>query len=129
MVVTEAAVLACALLDAGEDGRRVRARLRDQDVIVPEAADLQAAAVLGRLVDTGRLSPDRARLALADLRDLPLDRVPHWPFLARAWQLHPAMAHLPAITVAIAEAYGATLLTGDPTLARAAGPHCCVELL
>jgi predicted nucleic acid-binding protein len=128
VIVADASVIACAVLDDGPDGVAVRARLRGQDVVVPEGVDLQVAAALARLVRVNRLAENRAEQALTDLAALPLDRVPHWPFLHRAWQLRQRISMLGATTIAIAEAYGVPLLTGDRAYASATA-RCPIELI
>jgi predicted nucleic acid-binding protein len=49
-----------------------------------------------------------------------LSRYAHWPFLDRIWQLRSNMSSYDAAYIALAESLGATLLTGDGRLARAA---------
>ena len=91
MILADAAALACALVDDGADGALARQRLAAATaVLVAEGIDQQVSTLLGRLVDTGRLSEQRAEQAIADLADLPLERVPTWPFLEAAWQLREA---------------------------------------
>ena len=71
----------------------------------------------------------RAALALADLGTLPLRRTPHRPLLARCWELRGNLTIYDAAYVAVAEALGVALLTGDARLARATGPTCNIEVL
>ena len=71
----------------------------------------------------------RARLALADLVDLPLTRAPHAALLERCWQLRSNLTPYDAAYVALAEAFDCPLLTADVRLSRATGPRCHVEVL
>lgn len=71
----------------------------------------------------------RAALALADLAALPLRRASHQPLLNRCWELRENVTSYDASYVALAEALGVTLLTGDHRLARATGPRCEIEVL
>jgi predicted nucleic acid-binding protein len=130
VIVADASVVACALIDDAEDGTRARRRLLAADlVLVPEGVDVRVTAVLERLVRVRRLPPERAALAVGDLRDLPLERVPQWPFLTRAWQLRERLSMLQALTVAVAEAYDVTLVTGERAYLKAPGVTCPVDLL
>ena len=82
-----------------------------------------------RLTDAGRLDERRATLAIADLRDLAIERVAHTPFLGRCWELRHSVAAYDAVYVAVAEGFDAALLTADGRLARAHGPRCRIELV
>jgi len=129
MIVVDTAVLACALVDAGPEGSTARARLRGEHVVVAEGTDVAICAVLARLVETGRISQRRAEQAVADLRDLPLDRVPQFPFLDRAWALRAELTAAQAITAAVAEAYAVPLVTAEAAFSRTGTLSCAVELL
>lgn len=77
MIVVDASVLATALIDDGEPGRAVREQLSDRDLIAPALIGLEVASVLTKSLRKQLLSEHRAALALADLADLPMERVPH----------------------------------------------------
>lgn len=129
MIVVDASVLATSLGDDGPDGDRARARLRGERLTAPELVDLEVASVWRRQVTAGAMDDRRAILALTDLRALPLRRTPHRPLLARCWELRGNLTIYDAAYVALAEALGALLLTGDGRLARASGPTCTIEAL
>jgi predicted nucleic acid-binding protein len=59
--------------------------------------------------------------------DVPLERHPHAPLLARAWALRRNASAYDAAYVALAEALGATLVTCDVRLGTAPGAHAPVE--
>ncbi len=128
MLVVDASVLVVALADDGPDGDKARARLRGEQVAAPELLDLEVASVLRRQVKLGATAPRRAQLALADLAAAPVARAPHQPLLARCWELRDNLTIYDATYVALAEALGVDLLTGDVRLANAAGPLCHVEV-
>ena len=71
----------------------------------------------------------RVQLALDDLRDLRMQRVPHLAMLPRCWELRDNLTVYDAVYVALAEALDAPLLTADARMAGAAGPRCEIELL
>jgi predicted nucleic acid-binding protein len=85
--------------------------------------------VLRRQVLRGEIDARRVGLALDDLAMLPLERAPHQPLIRRCWQLRENVTIYGAAYVALAEALGVTLLTGDRRLAGATGPECHIELL
>lgn len=129
MIVVDASVLAVALIDDGADGEAARARLGGERIAVPELIDLEVTSVARRLVGAGRLADARARQALTDLVDLPLERTPHRGLVSRCWALRENVTPYDAVYVALAEALGVTLLTADERLAAAPGPTCPFEVL
>lgn len=129
MLVVDASVLVVALADDGADGDVARSRLRGVSLAAPELVDLEVASVLRRQHRAGLLDDRRADLALTDLGALPMRRVPHLPLLRRCWELKDNLTAYDAAYAAVAEAFEATLLTGDRRLARAAGPQCRIEVL
>jgi predicted nucleic acid-binding protein len=129
VLVVDASVLVVALVDDDRDGDRARARLLGQRLAAPEIVDLEVLSVLRRAVARGSVSPRRADLALTDLVDLPLQRIPHRALVRRCWELRDNLTAYDAAYVAAAEALEVPLLTGDRRLAAATGPTCSVEVL
>lgn len=129
MIVVDASVLVTALADDGDDGDRVRARLRGERLTAPHLIDLEAASAWRRLAAAGDLDERRAQLALGDLRALRLERVPHRPLLARCWELRDNLTMYDAAYVALAESLGVTLVTGDARITTAPKIRCEVERL
>ena len=129
MLVVDASVLAVALLDDATDGDLARARLHGEELVAPAVIDLEVVSVWRGLARGGRLDARRARLALEDLRALPLQRVDHTRLVERCWELRDNLTVYDAAYVALAEALGATLLTGDARLSKATGPRCAIEVL
>ena len=129
MLVIDASILAVALLDDGPDGDVVRHRLHGEQLAAPALIDLEVASVWRGLARGGHLDPRRVGLALDDLRDLPIQRVEHTPFLARCWELRDNLTIYEAAYVALAEALQAPLLTGDRRLSRSTGPRCVIEVI
>lgn len=129
MLVVDASVVAAALGDDAGDGDRARSRLRGEILTAPELLDLEVASVLRRQVASGAMAARRAELALVDLAELPLQRVPHRGLIDRCWQLRDNVSIYDAADVALAEAIGADLLTADGRLARAPALKCRIEVL
>ncbi|MEA3021134.1 MAG: hypothetical protein QOI47_2658, partial [Actinomycetota bacterium] len=70
-----------------------------------------------------------AALARADLRGLPITRVPHAPLMERCWELRTNLTAYDASYVALAELIDAPLLTADAKLGATPGPTCTIEVL
>ena len=87
VIVVDAGVLVTALADDGPDGDLSRSRLGGQALAAPHLIDLEVGSALRRLVRAGDVPERRARLALTDLADLPLDRAPAVSLQARCWEL------------------------------------------
>jgi predicted nucleic acid-binding protein len=128
VLVVDASVLVVALADDGPDGDQARARLRGEQLAAPELLDVEVASVLRRQVRLRAVDPRRAELALADLAAAPLARAPHQSLMGRCWQLRDNLSIYDATYVALAEALGVDLLTGDVRLANATGPLCHIEV-
>jgi predicted nucleic acid-binding protein len=129
VLVVDASVLVTALADDDQDGDQARNRLRGEVLAAPELVDLEVTSVLRRLLLVGRLPSRRAELALADLSDLALRRVPHRPLLARCWELRDNVTVYDASYIALAEALDVVLVTSDQGLSRLPGVWCRVEVL
>ena len=129
VIVTDAGVLVAVFVDDGTWGEMARARVRNEDLAAPELIDLEVTSALRGLLRVGKVNEFRARLALADLRRLPLRRASHQGLVTRCWELRDNLTAYDASIVALAELLGATLVTTDVRLARAPQIMCSVELL
>lgn len=129
MIVVDASVLATGLIDEGDDGDRVRARLVGETILAPEIIDLEVASVVRRLRLAGSLSERRARFAIDDLEAMPFVRAPHRPLLRRSWELRSNLSVYDAAYVVLAELLAAPLLTADARLARVRGAQCDIEVI
>ena len=129
VIVTDAGVLVAAFVDDGTWGEMARARVRNEDLAAPELIDLEVTSALRGLLRVGKVNEFRARLALADLRRLPLRRASHQGLVTRCWELRNNLTAYDASYVALAELLGATLVTTDARLTRAPQIMCSVDLL
>ena len=129
MIVVDASVLVTALAGDGEDGERHRRRLFGERLAAPHLIDVEVTSAWRRLAAAGRLDERRAAFARADLRALPLERVPHAPLIERCWTLRDNLTVYDAMYVALAELIGAPLVTADAKLAATPGPMCAFEVL
>lgn len=98
-------------------------------LLAPEIIDLEVANAWRRELHAGRLGEDRAQQALGDLANLRLLRVSHQLFMDRIWELRHNLTPYDAAYVAVAEAFGVTLMTFDGRATRAPSLRCTVELL
>ncbi|HZF11229.1 MAG TPA: type II toxin-antitoxin system VapC family toxin [Thermoanaerobaculia bacterium] len=100
-------------------GRRLQDLVEGAALMTPAFLDVEVLSVLRRAVLQQRLSEDRAELALDDLRDWPIDRVPHTTLIREAWRHRHNVSAYDAFYVAVARLYEAPLLTTDGPLSRA----------
>lgn len=124
----DASFLVNVLGDDGEDGRRARDRLGGENLVAPELVDLEVASTLRKFCAAKSLGAQRASQALMDLRDLRMDRIPHRELIDRCWELRNSVSIYDASYIAVAELFGAVLLTVDSRLARAPGARCAIEV-
>jgi predicted nucleic acid-binding protein len=92
----------------------------DTDLHVPALCDVEVTAGLRRALRLGVLGVGRAKEALRDYADLPLSRHGHLGILNGLLELRENFSAYDAVYAALAEALGASLLTADARLARAA---------
>lgn len=130
MIVIDASVLANALADDEDDGRTARAELRAAgELAAPDLVDVETVAVLRKRWLSGWMSDDRFDSAVADLERLDFERVPTLRLIRRAYELRDNVTAYDATYVALAEALGCELVTGDRRLAGATGPRCPIRVL
>jgi predicted nucleic acid-binding protein len=130
LIVIDASVLANVVGDDGSDGRRARQEFRSAgDVVAPDLVDVETVAVLRKRWIAGTVSDRRFAAAVEDLGQLDLDRYPTLPFMRRAYELRANVTAYDSAYVALAEALGCELLTGDGRLANASGPRCAIRVL
>ena len=110
-------------------GKRVAKRVENPAVSihVPHLIDVEIAQVLRRYALRGTLSATQGALALDQWCALDVERYSHEFFLGRIWQLRDNVSAYDAVYVALAEALGAVLVTGDRRLAGAPGLGIRIE--
>ena len=121
MIVLDASATFDLLADVGDDGRWVDDQIAsEREWHTPEIVDPEVLQALRRRMARGEISSDEAEEIVESLVTAPLARYPHLPLVARAWELRGQLTAYDAMYVALAEALGATLVTTDRRLARAA---------
>jgi predicted nucleic acid-binding protein len=130
LIVVDASVLANAIADDGTDGRVARDALRGaKDLAAPDLVDVETVSALRKRWFAGALTEERFAAAIGDLEDLDLDRFPALPLMRRAFELRANLTAYDATYVALAEALGCELLTGDGRIAGAPGVGCPIKVL
>lgn len=130
MIVVDASVVANALADDGEDGALARAALRSSGgLAAPDLVDVETASVLRKRWLRGHLDDARLETAVGHLEQLDLERVPTLRLVRRALALRRNISAYDGCYVALAEALGCRLITGDVRLASAAGGVCDIQVL
>lgn len=87
----------------------------------PDLIDAEVMSGLRRAVHAGRLTDERAVLAIGVLTQWPVRRVTSRVLAPTAWQHHRNVTAYDALYVAAARFLGVPLLTADGRLARAPG--------
>lgn len=123
MVVIDGSALVVGVTDTTERGRQVRAHLAD-GAIAPHLVDAEVGQGVRGLVIRGLLDPSAATRSLYAAERLVVERFPHPPLRARAWQLRDNVSFYDGLYVAVAEIVGLSLVTADAKLAVAPGPRC-----
>jgi predicted nucleic acid-binding protein len=129
-IVPDASVLIEMLLRS-RDAASIQTRLLGGHATLhaPHLVDVEIAHVLRRYCARGEMTPGRGSEALDVLARFPLERYPHEPLLPRMWALRQNLTAYDAAYVALAEGLGATLITRDGALAKAAGNRATIELI
>ena len=130
MIVLDASAAVELLLDSVA-GRRVAMLIGDPatSIHAPHLIDVEAVGALRRLVSGQAIDDDEAAQAIEDLLALDLLRHSHEALIERAWTLRKNITVYDAIYVALTEALGATLVTCDRRLAKAAVSKIRIEVV
>jgi predicted nucleic acid-binding protein len=102
---------------------------REGTVAVPDLVIFEVVAVFRRQVQQQRMNPGRAKSAIEDLGDLPLEIFPALPLRARAWDLRDNLTAADAFFVALAERLDEPLATKDRHLATAARTNTSIHII
>ena len=98
-------------------------------LVAPAILDLEVVSALRRASHRGLIEEDAAESCLSAFVRAPIERRDHAGLLPRIWELRHNLTPYDAVYVALAEALGVRLLTGDAKLASAAGLRCEVRLM
>ena len=101
--------------------------IEDASLVAPELMDVEVLSVLRRAVLNGRLDEERARMAVDDLGQWPVDRISHQFLSPLAWRYYHNVSASDAFYVAAASVRGLPLMTADGRLSRASGLGIAVQ--
>jgi len=127
MTVVDTSVVIDFLLGDGVAADVEELLVREGTAAGPDLLVFEVLAVLRRDVNRHLLEPERARGAIEDLGDLPVELFGALPLRARAWELRENLTAADALFVALAERLKEPLLTKDSGLASAARDHAGIE--
>jgi len=115
----------------GERSAAEVARLfqKEGTVAVPDLFAFEVVAVFRRHVQRQGMNPERAKLAIEDLGDLPLEIFPALPLRARVWELRDNFTAADAFFVALAERLDEPLATKDRHLVTAARTKTGIQII
>jgi predicted nucleic acid-binding protein len=108
-------------------GLKLAGILEGASLLAPELLDVEVLSVLRRAVLHRQLGKQRALMAIEDLMDWSIDRIPHRSLIWVAWDQRNNVSAYDAFYVAAARLSGATLLTADGPLSRAPSLGIWVE--
>jgi predicted nucleic acid-binding protein len=114
-------------LAAREEDDLLRRRLSvPRTLHAPHHLDVEVASTVRGLAAGRKVTELRGEQMLADYSRLRITRHPVWPYHPRMWELRHNLEAHDAAYIALAEALGCELLTGDLKLKQAAGHHATV---
>jgi predicted nucleic acid-binding protein len=122
MIVADASVILEVLLNTAI-GAEVDKQLfaPGQTIQIPYLTDLEVLQVLRRYSRTTIISDIRAKEAIQDYTDMPLNRYPHSVLMPRIWELRHNFTAYDAAYIALAEALDSPLMTCDRAFATIRG--------
>ena len=108
-------------------GLKLAGVIEGASLLAPELLDVEVLSVLRRAVLRRQLTEQRALLAIEDLVDWSIDRLPHISLVWAAWRHRNKVSAYDAFYVAAAQIAGAALLTADGPLSRAPSLGIVIE--
>lgn len=115
----------------GEEAFEAVEHLLSQEGTVagPDLLCFEVFAFFRRQVHRQSITADRARSAIEDLGDFPLEVFPTLPLRARVWELRENLTAGDGFFVALAERLNEPLATKDRGLASAARSHTGIQII
>ena len=108
-------------------GLSLAGTIEDARLAAPDLIDAEVMSGLRRAVHAGRLTEERAVMAIDALTHWPVRRIASRALAPAAWQHHRNVTAYDAFYVAAASALDASLITTDGRLARAPGLGITVQ--
>jgi len=129
VIVMDASVLAPALGASTLQAAQARQLLLNNDVALPDVADVEVAAVLRKAWLGDLISETALESAYGHLSALPATRYSTKPLLGRVFELRENVSPYDACYVALAELFRCDLVTADKRLSKAPGLRCNVRTM
>ena len=128
MIVLDASAAIQAYFDSPSTGEIDRL-FEDNTLLAPQSLGVEVMQGFRRMVFAGESDERQASLAIRNIMELPIVKLPFEPFVERIWELRNNVSAHDAWYVAIAETFGVPLATTDRRLANATGPLCEFRVL
>ncbi len=125
-LVIDASVAVEYLLQT-KSGLKISDIINKSFLMAPELMEVEVLSVLRRAVLLNKLKHDRALMALDDLVDWEIERIPHKILVKEAWGHRENVSAYDAFYVAAAKFYNATLITADGPLSKA--PNLGIDIM
>jgi predicted nucleic acid-binding protein len=116
------------LLGTGVSEQVGELMVAEGELAAPDLLTFEVLTVLRRGAMRGAITVSRAKSAVEDLGDLPVELFPSLPLRRRAWALRENLTAADALFVALAEQLGEPLATKDAALAAEAGKHAVLTV-
>jgi predicted nucleic acid-binding protein len=124
--VIDCSLVIDALSARAEDDLLRRRLSAPRTLHAPHHLDVEVAVGVRGLAAGRKITDLRGEQMLADYSRLRITRHAAWPYHPRIWELRHNLGAYDAAYIALAEALGCELLTGDRKLKDAAGHHAAV---
>jgi predicted nucleic acid-binding protein len=124
--VVDCSLVVDALSARGGDDVLRRRLSAPRALHAPHHLDVEIAATVRGLAAGKKITDHRGEQMLGDYARLRITRHPVWPYHPRMWELRHNLGAYDAAYIALAEALGCELLTGDAKLKNAPGHHATV---
>ena len=128
MIVLDASAAIEAYIDSPSTGEIDRL-FEENMLMAPQSLGVEVMQGFRRMVFAGESDERQASLAIRNIMELPIVKLPFEPFVERIWELRNNVSAHDAWYVAIAETFGVPLATTDRRLANATGPLCEFRVL
>ena len=128
MIVLDASAAIEAYIDSPSTGEIDRL-FEQNTLLAPQSLGVEVMQGFRRMVFAGESDERQASLAIRNIMELPIVKLPFEPYVERIWELRNNVSAHDAWYVAIAETFGVPLATTDRRLANATGPLCEFRVL
>ncbi|MFI6446590.1 type II toxin-antitoxin system VapC family toxin [Kitasatospora sp. NPDC050543] len=129
MIVIDSSALVTVLTAHNPGGDLVRTRVAEAgDVYAPTLLDYEIQSALLGMRRGGKLTERETEKAVSAYQLLPITKRETLPFWDRVKTLHANLSAYDAQYVALAEALGVPLITGDARIKRSGAAKCEVEV-